>query len=99
MEETIQCCLQNHVHHGLKRSGSHSWEDCHKASKCKHQSDTFNNGDKEVSNGFNMIRNSNVPPSTSAGLLNNDLFNTGVSKFNRIYLAIRNVKILRIFNS
>ncbi|GJQ70192.1 per [Trypoxylus dichotomus] len=77
---------ENHGNHGIKRSGSHSWEeDSHKVSKYKHQPDTINNnGDMETSNSFHALRNSNFPPPTSiaSGILNSDIFATGVNDVN-----------------
>ncbi|KAK9736489.1 Period protein 2/3C-terminal region [Popillia japonica] len=75
---------EGHGHHGLKRSGSHSWEgDSHKVSKHKHQTDAVNNnGDVEPSNNFNVIRNLPPPTSITSGLLNGDIFTPCVNDVN-----------------
>lgn len=59
-----KCDIQDNYNHGVKRSGSHSWEgDSHKVSKYKHQTDFGN--DEKLKNCNGCVKDVNMQPPSS----------------------------------
>ncbi|XP_071052691.1 period circadian protein isoform X2 [Onthophagus taurus] len=77
---------ENHGHHGIKRSVSHSWEDdSHKVSKYKHQPETINDNDRlDLPSFSENSKHLNVQTSTPVtGVVNNEnMYTPGLNDVN-----------------